>query len=585
MDPYFEETYNTCNSHFETENDTTDARIKNWISNIKSVKINSSTHDTETPYLKLVDILTITPYDDLDFSDEIECIYLYGMIQDIKKNNITKLGYTILDIIMCKPDSYKSYTKDDNVPYLSISNLSIIYWKYLKARSKNESCIINPVSKFDPHKYKYDDKYTTMALYSSKRLHNHHLYIDTNIEDIPWEIVIYIDNIYYVNIKGNIWNLYTINTVKTDDMTMTITTCSGPDNDILTAIKNNINNIYNNSKIDIIINNERNIPFIESDSIYAYNCNVHAMTIYIINENLTSRKSRKYIKNVDNALTADTYTHKINEYRYTINYFIVNNINSINSLCDYWLSCIQDISSTDQVPSSTLISANVNTDDLNSTIKAINDDNKIGGIDYKSLYPKEWLRRDVIDGYIKLVITTYNLQSTICSVNDKDRVHNMGEKFIPYITDEEDNIKTIFDYNINIIPINLHNNHWGLCIIDFKKKTIIAYDPVDREVNYNLIKSRVLEFLCTNYAYIKPSTIDLNEWKYIRKNKSIPLQNDGFNCGVYVCLYAVHYILNIDGYTFNETNINEYRDKILVELYNKKFDKSIYEKYIKSSNT
>ena len=38
---------------------------------------------------------------------------------------------------------------------------------------------------------------------------------------------------------------------------------------------------------------------------------------------------------------------------------------------------------------------------------------------------------------------------------------------------------------------------------------------------------------------------DWKEWKLVPCDKNIPQQDDSYNCGVYVCMYALHIANNI----------------------------------------
>jgi Ulp1 family protease len=109
-------------------------------------------------------------------------------------------------------------------------------------------------------------------------------------------------------------------------------------------------------------------------------------------------------------------------------------------------------------------------------------------------------------------------------------------------------LQNIFDFKIIYLPANINNNHWILIVIDVEKRKIFGFDSSNKhETNSNnmvhkycgYIKQFILDDLIrkTDYTNIQKETT--NEWhidhNYLPNNQ----QNNGYDCGVFVCLNAV----------------------------------------------
>lgn len=91
----------------------------------------------------------------------------------------------------------------------------------------------------------------------------------------------------------------------------------------------------------------------------------------------------------------------------------------------------------------------------------------------------------------------------------------------------------------------LYESHWYLLIIDFDKQTILHLDPKflvspDKERATTAFKNYLKEssLLDTNSKHVSDKT-----WREIIHNDR-SLQNDGYNCGIYVIYYIMSIIRN-----------------------------------------
>lgn len=88
----------------------------------------------------------------------------------------------------------------------------------------------------------------------------------------------------------------------------------------------------------------------------------------------------------------------------------------------------------------------------------------------------------------------------------------------------------IFANDLLMIPVNISNVHWVLTVIDFRKQTCTFFDS-KQQPNKKLLDSlmRYLE----NEAVVKGRLFNSGEWTLIQGTS--PIQNNGTDCGVFVC--------------------------------------------------
>ena len=96
-------------------------------------------------------------------------------------------------------------------------------------------------------------------------------------------------------------------------------------------------------------------------------------------------------------------------------------------------------------------------------------------------------------------------------------------------------------------PINVNNNHWVLACCFMQEHTIILYDSLNGGQNYRFIFNNLKKYLNARLdTYIF--------WKTIIA-QNIPLQENGFDYGVYVIKYAFYLVRNIS-FRFSQVKKN-----------------------------
>lgn len=98
----------------------------------------------------------------------------------------------------------------------------------------------------------------------------------------------------------------------------------------------------------------------------------------------------------------------------------------------------------------------------------------------------------------------------------------------------------MIDNDLLLIPIHL-GNHWALCAVDFRLKKVAYIDSLLRP-NSN-VTSVILNFLAEVHLFETESVLSADEWSESVQTDA-PQQNNGFDCGVYLCINAN--LLSID---------------------------------------
>ena len=88
-----------------------------------------------------------------------------------------------------------------------------------------------------------------------------------------------------------------------------------------------------------------------------------------------------------------------------------------------------------------------------------------------------------------------------------------------------------------LIPFNSNNSHWILFVVDLTQRTAYAVDPYTpnkaSKENVRITNEIVKLLLSMPDLKLKKKGIKVQE----RNKLTLPSQHDGYNCGVFVCLY------------------------------------------------
>ncbi|XP_043271206.1 sentrin-specific protease 1-like [Venturia canescens] len=174
--------------------------------------------------------------------------------------------------------------------------------------------------------------------------------------------------------------------------------------------------------------------------------------------------------------------------------------------------------------------------------------------DLETLNGTNWLNDEVINNYLELISDekTYAMSSFFFP-----RLHVNGYEAVKRWTRKVN----IFKFEKMIVPINL-GNHWCLAVIDFLARNIVYYDSFGRDNPKYLITLR--KYLIEEAKEKGNDQNKKKEWSLATK-MDIPRQMNGYDCGVFVCLYTKH-VIEKKEMNFTQQEMPQIRQQIRREL-------------------
>lgn len=159
----------------------------------------------------------------------------------------------------------------------------------------------------------------------------------------------------------------------------------------------------------------------------------------------------------------------------------------------------------------------------------------------RCLEPMEWLNCETIDAYMHL------LQVRADSTGVP--IEFLPTHFYTMITNPEYNFnnglmyfhnKHPFECDTVVIPMHQGkegNQHWVMVVVNMKSKQVEFYDPL-LQLNTKKTELRNVKRWFHDLAVIRSvKSVNVPLWIDVEM-KTIPKQQDDYNCGVYVLLYA-----------------------------------------------
>ena len=123
---------------------------------------------------------------------------------------------------------------------------------------------------------------------------------------------------------------------------------------------------------------------------------------------------------------------------------------------------------------------------------------------------------------------------------------------------------SIFSKRLLIFPIHL-GAHWCLAAVHVSDKTITYLDSLKID---NPLCLLVLHEYLVQESLTQGSEFDPAAW-HSSHQKNIPEQENSFDCGVFVCTYALHLAENAS-FDFTQDDMPKFRRLIAFQLLNNK---------------
>ena len=124
----------------------------------------------------------------------------------------------------------------------------------------------------------------------------------------------------------------------------------------------------------------------------------------------------------------------------------------------------------------------------------------------------------------------------------------------------------VFNKRLLLFPVYLEEGaHWCLAAVNVAEKTMTYFDSLK---NDNSVCLQVLQQYLTQESHAQHSEFHPAMW-HSSHQKDIPAQMNSFDCGVFVCTYALHLAENI-AFDFTQDDMSDIRKFIAFQLLSKK---------------
>jgi sentrin-specific protease 1 len=125
--------------------------------------------------------------------------------------------------------------------------------------------------------------------------------------------------------------------------------------------------------------------------------------------------------------------------------------------------------------------------------------------------------------------------------------------------------KDIFGLDKVFIPVNVSNTHWTCAVIFVQEKKIQYFDSMGGDGTYYL--KALLEYIKDEWKSMNKGQElpNLAEWKLVGTTIDTPRQENGFDCGVFTCMFADFLSMGY-AFSFKQEHITQCRERIALSI-------------------
>jgi len=213
-------------------------------------------------------------------------------------------------------------------------------------------------------------------------------------------------------------------------------------------------------------------------------------------------------------------------------------------------------------------------------ILASSDTDTVQRASLHKLQPGQWLNDEIIH-YFYLMLA--NRDEYLCNNQPgKKRSHFFKSFFLTKLFDEGatdqykyTNVKRwskrvpgkdIFNLSKIFFPCNIGNTHWACAVIFMEDKIIQFYDSMGGSGKHYM--NGLFSYLKDEWKAKKGGEMpDEQQWKLIPTTSDTPCQQNGYDCGVFTCMFADFLALDFP-LTFSQKHIHLCRERIALSIMN-----------------
>lgn len=123
----------------------------------------------------------------------------------------------------------------------------------------------------------------------------------------------------------------------------------------------------------------------------------------------------------------------------------------------------------------------------------------------------------------------------------------------------------IFAIDFLVIPINVCAMHWALLVIDFRAKCFRYLDSMHCPPHHNM-EPYLQRYIQDEHASKKGAPFaGVDAWHMAPPDPQLPQQGNGFDCGVFACIFA-DYLTSGRGMDFCQEDIPDLRARLAAQI-------------------
>ncbi|KAG8464826.1 hypothetical protein KFE25_010194 [Diacronema lutheri] len=194
--------------------------------------------------------------------------------------------------------------------------------------------------------------------------------------------------------------------------------------------------------------------------------------------------------------------------------------------------------------------------------------------DLWTLRPAAWLNDEVINLYLKLVLARAQRDGTSVRLPTAPlRAHVFQTFFLNKLLGRGYDYSAVRRWTKNvdlfaldavIVPVNERQTHWVLAVINMRSKRFEFFDSLGGTGDDVLEHLR--RYVRDEHMAKKGSAIDLSGWEAVSwSSAQIPMQNNGSDCGVFMCQFASTVVRNV-AINFTCADMPHIRRRMVIEI-------------------
>ncbi|CCI40892.1 unnamed protein product [Albugo candida] len=189
---------------------------------------------------------------------------------------------------------------------------------------------------------------------------------------------------------------------------------------------------------------------------------------------------------------------------------------------------------------------------------------------FRRLLPKQWLNDEIINFWFQLLQES---NAALAHSGEPEKsCHFFNSFFYTKVSEDGYNYRNVrrwtrkvdlFGMDKIFVPVNLSNTHWCLAVIFMKDKKIQYYDSM-RGCGLRCLET-LRRYICDEMKDKKNTEIVVDDWELIPTTIDTPQQKNGFDCGVFTCIFA-EYVASNHALDFVQRDMEYHRQRMAYNI-------------------